>query len=138
MKIKPLVPDFIPPKYNNDSACFDIYLQEDITLTEDTNIKLGFASEFKPGKVAILLPRSSAGKMGINLRNTAGIIDADYRGEWIAMVHLLNSGVCQKSYKRGDRIFQCMVIDAPQEPIEITDNLTETTRGTGGIGSTGK
>lgn len=136
MKIKPLVPDFIPPKYNADSACFDIYLQQDIVLSGDKTISLGFASEFEPGKVAILLPRSSAGKMGINLKNTVGVIDADYRGEWMAMVHLIHDNIL--SYKRGDRIFQCMILDVPRETIEITDNLSETTRGTGGIGSTGK
>ena len=87
MRIKPLVKDFIKPEYKREySGGLDIYLQQDITLNvgSDNVINLGFAAEVPEGHVALLLPRSSAGMKGIALRNTVGVIDADYRGEWIA------------------------------------------------------
>ena len=87
MKIKPLVKDFIVPEYKREySGGMDIYLQQDVTLNvgSDNVINLGFAAEVPEGHIALLLPRSSAGMKGIALRNTVGIVDADYRGEWIA------------------------------------------------------
>ena len=89
MKIKPLVKDFIIPEYKREySGGMDIYLQQDVTLNVgvDNIINLGFAAEVPEGHIAMLLPRSSTGMKGIALRNTVGIIDADYRGEWIAHI----------------------------------------------------
>ena len=111
MKIKPLVKDFIVPEYKRElSGGMDIYLQQDITLDvgADNVINLGFAAEVPEGHIAMLLPRSSAGMKGIALRNTVGIIDADYRGEWIA--HITLDSICDKpiAYKRGER--NCLIL----------------------------
>ena len=91
MKIKPLVNNFIKPEYKRDlSGGLDIYFQTDVILNPNqvNQIPLGFASEVPEGHVALLLPRSSAGIKGIGLRNTVGVIDADYRGEWLAFITL--------------------------------------------------
>lgn len=145
MKIMPLVKEFIKPEYKTEySAGMDIYLQEDVTLVigADNVIHLGFAAEVPEGYAAILLPRSSAGMKGINLRNTAGVIDSDYRGEWIAHIVIDqnqdNALLDEWHYKRGDRIVQCLIVPVKKVDIELTESISVTARGNGGFGSTGK
>lgn len=145
MKIMPLVKEFIKPEYKTEySAGMDIYLQEDATLVigADNVIHLGFAAEVPEGYAAILLPRSSAGMKGISLRNTAGVIDSDYRGEWIAHVVIDqnqdNALLDEWHYKRGDRIIQCLIVPVKKVDIELTESISVTARGNGGFGSTGK
>ena len=145
MKIMPLVKEFIKPEYKTDySAGMDIYLQEDVTLVigADNVIHLGFAAEVPEGYAAILLPRSSAGMKGINLRNTAGVIDSDYRGEWIAHIVIDqnqdNALLDEWHYKRGDRLIQCLIVPVKKVDIELTESISVTARGNGGFGSTGK
>ena len=141
----PLVKEFIKPEYKTEySAGMDIYLQEDTTLVigADNVIHLGFAAEVPEGYAAILLPRSSAGMKGISLRNTAGVIDSDYRGEWIA--HIVvdqnqdNALLDEWHYKRGDRIILCLIVPVKKVDIELTESISVTARGDGGFGSTGK
>ena len=141
----PLVKEFIKPEYKTEySAGMDIYLQEDATLVigADNVIHLGFAAEVPEGYAAILLPRSSAGMKGINLRNTAGVIDSDYRGEWIAHIVIDqnqdNALLDEWHYKRGDRIIQCLIVPVKKVDIELTESISVTSRGDGGFGSTGK
>ena len=145
MKIMPLVKEFIKPEYKTEySAGMDIYLQEDVTLVigADNVIHLGFAAEVPEGYAAILLPRSSAGMKGISLRNTAGIIDSDYRGEWIAHIVIDqnqdNALLDEWHYKRGDRLIQCLIVPVKKVDIELTESVSVTARGDGGFGSTGK
>lgn len=145
MKIMPLVKEFIKPEYKTEySAGMDIYLQEDATLVigADNVIHLGFAAEVPEGYAAILLPRSSAGMKGISLRNTAGVIDSDYRGEWIAHIVIDqnqdNALLDEWHYKRGDRIIQCLIVPVKKVDIELTESVSMTARGDGGFGSTGK
>lgn len=145
MKIMPLVKEFIKPEYKTEySAGMDIYLQEDTTLVigADNVIHLGFAAEIPEGYAAILLPRSSAGMKGISLRNTAGVIDSDYRGEWIAHIVIDqnqdNALLDEWHYKRGDRIIQCLIVPVKKVDIELTESVSVTARGNGGFGSTGK
>ena len=141
MKIKPLVDNFIKPEYKREySGGMDIYLQQDITLNVgvDNVINLGFAAEVPDGHIAMLLPRSSTGMKGIALRNTVGIIDADYRGEWIA--HITLDSICDKpiTYKRGERILQAVIVPFNKVEIELSDTLSQTGRGDTGFGGTGK
>jgi dUTP pyrophosphatase len=145
MKIMPLVKEFIKPEYKTEySAGMDIYLQEDATLVigADNVIHLGFAAEVPEGYAAILLPRSSAGIKGISLRNTAGVIDSDYRGEWIAHIVIDqnqdNALLDEWHYKRGDRIIQCLIVPVKKVDIDLTESVSVTARGDGGFGSTGK
>ena len=141
----PLVKEFIKPEYKTEySAGMDIYLQEDVTLVigADNVIHLGFAAEVPEGYAAILLPRSSTGMKGISLRNTAGVIDSDYRGEWIAHIVIDqnqdNALLDEWHYKRGDRLIQCLVVPVKKVDIELTESISVTARGDGGFGSTGK
>ena len=141
----PLVKEFIKPEYKTEySAGMDIYLQEDVTLVigADNVIHLGFAAEVPEGYAAILLPRSSAGMKGVSLRNTAGVIDSDYRGEWIAHIVIDqnqdNALLDEWHYKRGDRLIQCLIVPVKKVDIELTESISVTARGDGGFGSTGK
>ena len=143
MRVKPLVDNFIKPEYKSASAGgMDIYFQSDVTLTAgvDNVVNLGFAAEVPAGHVALLMPRSGAGIKGIGLRNTVGVIDSDYRGEWIAHIVIDEQGDNSLGrefmFKRGDRAIQCLIVPVVTETIEIADELTETERGAGGFGST--
>lgn len=141
MKIKPLVNNFIKPEYKRDlSGGLDIYFQTDVILNPNqvNKIPLGFAAEVPEGCVALLLPRSSTGIKGIGLRNTVGVIDADYRGEWLAFITL--DSICDKpiTFKRGERALQALIVPFFRVAIELTDTLSETGRGDTGFGGTGK
>lgn len=144
MKIKPLVDDFIKPEYKRElSGGMDIYFQQDVDLVIgiDNVVKLGFAAEVPEGHVAMLIPRSSSGMRGVGLRNTIGVIDSDYRGEWLA--HLViderddNAFGNIVSYKRGERALQVLIVPFKHETVELVDELSVTGRGDGGFGSTG-
>jgi len=141
MKIKPLVNNFIKPEYKRDlSGGLDIYFQTDVILNPNqvNKIPLGFAAEVPEGHVALLLPRSSTGIKGICLRNTVGVIDADYRGEWLAYITL--DSICDKpiTFKRGERALQALIVPFSRVAIELTDTLSKTGRGDTGFGGTGK
>ena len=144
MNIKPIVENFIAPEYKKDlSGGLDIYFQEDTELVigADNVVNLGFCAEVPEGHVALLVPRSSAGMKGLALRNTVGVIDADYRGEWIAhiVIDQQDDNVWGDNikYKRGDRALQAIIIPFNKVDINIVDDLSVTDRGDGGFGSTG-
>ena len=109
MRIKPMAADFIPPVYKTEgAAAFDIFLQHDITLTphKPVTFGLGFGADMDEGYSAELLPRSGVGrKYGVRLLNTIGLIDYDFDDEWAVTLD------CDKpcSFKRGDRILQCVI-----------------------------
>ena len=144
MKIQLLQKEFLAPSYKTEGAAgMDIYLQEDTTLVIGSNntIHLGFKAEVPQGYVAVLVPRSSIGIKGIGLRNTVGIIDSDYRGEWVANITIDEQGSNAwgdvLNFRKGDRLLQCLLLPVQHEAIEVVDSLSETTRGSGGFGSTG-
>jgi dUTP pyrophosphatase len=137
MKFLPMHKNFKAPVYSTSgSAAFDIHCTEDITVTsEPRTVKLGFASQIPKGHAGLLMPRSGLGtKLGMKLSNTVGLIDSDYRGEWMATISI-SSG--SHTFAAGDRILQCMIVPVLQVAIEVADSLDETERGTGGYGSTG-
>lgn len=145
LQIKPLVPNFIAPKFGTEGAAgFDIFLQKDILVFGDdaTFVELGFAAEIPEGYMCLIMPRSGKGSNdGLQIRNTVGLVDSDYRGEWKAMLTTdgLNLGEENESlyYARGEALLQGVLIKKPEFEIELTDQLSETVRGEGGFGSTG-
>ena len=87
--------------------------------------------------VALIFARSGLGiKHGIAPANCVGVIDSDYRGE--IMVGLQNSGDADYTVQPADRIAQLMITPVVQAQISMVEELDDTTRGTGGFGSTGK
>jgi dUTP pyrophosphatase len=118
-------------------AAMDVYTLEDYDLKpgERHGFLTGIASELPPGYFIRFAPKSGlAVKSGIDL--LAGVIDNGYRGEWI--VALINHGEEVKSFKKGDKVCQALLQKIEQAEIEEADNLSETERGTGGFGSTGR
>ena len=139
MNIKKLHSGFIMPTKGTDRAgAFDIYMPEPGLINGYTQmINLGFSAEVPSGHVALLLPRSSAGaKNGVELNNTCGVIDSDYRGEWKAAMR--TKSTLQFSWNAGDRVLQFIIVPIANVELVLVDELDYTERGTGGFGSTGK
>jgi dUTP pyrophosphatase len=118
------------------SAGFDLYAtsKEQIDLYH-TKFGTGLAVEIPVGYVGLVFPRSSCYKSGMLLTNCVGVIDSDYRGEITAVFLGTDKEVC---YKVGDRICQLVIMPYPEiEYIEVSE-LSDTGRGAGGYGSTGR
>lgn len=138
MRIQPLHTDFImPTKGSAHAGAFDIHMPKAGFANGDSQLHgLGFAAEVPQGHVALILPRSSTGaKFGLELNNTCGVIDSDYRGEWKAALRTKNGFTL--SWAAGDRLLQFLVVPVADVQLELSDTLEDTTRGTGGFGSTG-
>jgi len=100
-------------------------------------IPCGFSMELPDGFEAQIRPRSGlAIKHGITCLNTPGTIDHDYRGE--IKVILANLGQEAFEIKAGERIAQMVVARVEQVRVELVEAISETSRGEGGFGSTGK
>lgn len=95
----------------------------------------GLAMEIPKGYVGLVFPRSSVYKQELNLSNAVGVVDSSYRGSVKAMFRRI--GRKQKQYNVGERICQLIIIPYPTIVPEWSDTLSETSRGTGGFGSTG-
>ncbi len=90
-----------------------------------------------PSLAAIILPRSGLGhKHGIVLGNLVGLIDSDYQGQ--LFVSCWNRGDTAFEIQSGDRIAQLVIVPVVQAEFEIVDDFTETDRGEGGFGSSGR
>lgn len=139
MNIQSLHQAFIMPTKATDKAgAFDVFMPTGGTANAATQmIGLGFAAAVPPGHVGLLLPRSSTGaKHGMELNNTCGVIDSDYRGEWKAALRT-KTGIPFR-WEAGDRILQFMIIPVADVTLELVETLDETDRGSGGFGSSGK
>ncbi|MDE4134089.1 dUTP diphosphatase [Phaeobacter sp. QD34_3] len=100
-------------------------------------VPTGLRVEIPDGYEIQIRPRSGlALKHGITLPNTPGTIDSDYRGPLGVIV--LNAGQERFEIAHGDRIAQMVVAPVLQARFELVDALSETTRGSGGFGSTGR
>ena len=98
---------------------------------------LGIALEIPKGFVGLVFPRSSIRKTDLSLTNCVGVIDSGYRVELQATFRK-HKGVASTTYEIGDRIAQIMIIPHPPIEFEEADELSDTERGEGGFGSTGK
>ncbi len=111
---------------------------ETITLQAGTRalVDTGLSMALPQGFEAQIRPRSGlAIKHGITCLNTPGTIDSDYRGE--IKIILINLGQEPFEIKRGDRIAQMVIAPVVQAQLNEVQDLTETSRGQGGFGSTG-
>ncbi len=105
--------------------------------TFDITYGMGIALEIPDGFVGLIFPRSSVRKYDLVLSNCVGVCDSGYRGELQATFKKTN-GLDSLSYKVGDRIAQIMIIPHPPIEFKEVDDLSDTERGDGGFGSTGK
>jgi len=140
LKIKKLHPKAVVPAYAKPG---DAGL--DLTATSsnyDANsrtytVGYGIAVEIPEGHVGLLFPRSSIYKTRLSLSNCVGVIDSGYRGEVKSVFYVPQSTGGVSFYTEGERAAQLIVIPFPKMEIIETDELSDSTRGTGGFGSTG-
>ena len=142
VKIKKLHPDAVKPKYAKESdAGMDLVATEIINETpSQITYGTGLAMEIPDGMVGLIFPRSSIRKTHLALSNSVGVIDSGYRGEIQATFnkqYKLDSDL-RENYKVGDRIAQIIIVPHPIVQFVEVDELSESSRGTGGFGSTGK
>lgn len=97
---------------------------------------LGFATEIPKGYYCQIVPRSGLATKGITIINSPATIDAGYRGVW--KVILYNLGKEKVELKTGQRIAQGILRKVIDFEFELVDTLSESERGSGGLGSTGK
>jgi dUTP pyrophosphatase len=136
VRIKKLNENAVIPTYAKvGDAGMDMVATKIINETLDS-ITYGtdIALEIPEGFVGLVFPRSSIRKTDLILSNSVGVIDSGYRGEIQATFK--RSGVY--AYAVGDRVAQIMIIPHPEVEFEEADELSDTERGDGGFGSTGK
>jgi len=90
------------------------------------------------GYVGLVFPRSSVSKTDLILGNCVGVIDSDFRGQVTFKFKYTKFSPHSVIYKKGNRIGQIIIMPIPDIKFKQVDELTETERGTGGYGSTGK
>ena len=138
VKIKLLHPNArIPQKVINTDACYDVIAISKKDLGDGRiHYGLGFALELPENTQLDLRPRSSIYKTGLILSNCIGTGDEEYRGEYQAyFYHVIPT---LPPYEIGDRILQIQLKTREDVVFEITNELSDTTRGAKGFGSTGK
>lgn len=137
----------IPRHQTPGAACFDlhavlehdVHLNHGLTVNPGTSevVRTGLAFQVPEGYVMLIYSRSSHGfKNGVRLSNAVGVIDSDYRGEVKVALH--NDSRAKFKVSNGDRIAQAMLMPVPSVHMLCVDELSDTERGTGGFGSTGK
>lgn len=130
------------PTYGSEqSAGADLYacLEEAVTIApgETRFIPTGLAMELPIGTVGLLYARSGlACKRGLAPANKVGVIDSDYRGEYIVALH--NHGTESQVVAHGERIAQLVITPVYTPGFQEVESLNETQRGNGGFGSTGR
>ena len=124
--------------FHNGDAGLDLYIlnKEKFLPGETKLIKLGISCEPFDGKPYYLFPRSSISKTPLRLSNSIGLIDAGYRGEIMAPCDNIKD--FEYTIEEGQRLFQLVASDNSSISFSLVDELSESSRGTGGFGSTGE
>ena len=142
LNIKKLNPNATIPTYGSEYAAgADLYacLEEEIKIApgETKFIGTGFAMEIPMGYAGFIYARSGLScKKGLAPANKVGVVDADYRGE--ITVALYNHSAEEKTVTPGERIAQMVIAPFLKVTFQEQEELTDTVRGIGGFGSTGR
>lgn len=134
--------DYLPHYATDGSAGMDLraLLDEPLTLNpgETQLVRTGLAIYIEdPGLAGMILPRSGLGhKHGIVLGNLVGLIDADYQGE--LMISVWNRGQSAFTLAPFERLAQYVLVPVVQAELDLVDQFSDSTRGSGGFGSTGR
>jgi dUTP pyrophosphatase len=139
VKIKRLIPNVQIPKYANKSDAGLDLIATHISITDlYVEYSTGLAIEIPEGYVGLLFPRSSISKYHLCLANSVGVIDSGYRGEIMARFKKTSDSAHETLYNVGDKVVQLIILPYPSIELEEVDSLTQTERGSGGFGSSGK
>lgn len=128
----------IPRIATDGAACFDLAVCEEISISQGSLVraKTGLMFEIPQGYHVEVYPRSGIAGRGIIIPNSPGIIDSDYRGEVVVTLYGL---ACKWEYFGiGSRIAQARLVRNEPTQIKVVSKLSDTERGSGGFGSTGK
>lgn len=137
IKIKKLKDEAKLPKYAlAGDVGMDLYAMETVTIEPMGHHRFfhGFALEFPNGYGAIVQDKSSISKAG--LKTMGGVFDAGFRGEY--NTHLVNLGSEPYTVEVGDKVGQLVIFPVAIVELEEADSLSESERGLGGFGSTGR
>ena len=130
----------LPVKGSSHAACFDVYAHSITYNDKDPRkrvVGLGFATEIPEGWKAVITPRSNLTKHKWAMLNSPGIIDSDYRGEWMVKFKCISNDLEAVPYGVGDRIAQVYFERVAEVAFAEVEDLDQTGRGDGGFGSTG-
>ena len=142
IKVKRLRENAVIPTYGSaEAAGADLYacLEGKITIApgETAFVPTGIAMEIPTGCAGLVFARSSLGtKRGLAPANKVGVIDSDYRGEFFVALH--NHGKLPQEIEHGERIAQLLIVPVYTPGFTEVTDLSDTKRGSGGFGSTGK
>mgnify|MGYP005766058193 CR=1 FL=1 len=131
----------LPTRGSEFAAGYDLYacLNESVTIRAGETVKIptGLAIEIPEGYAGLIYARSGlATKKGLAPANKVGVCDSDYRGEYIIFLH--NHSKIDAMIEPNERIAQLIVTPFLAVTFEETNELSETKRGAGGFGSTGR
>lgn len=124
----------LPTKAHATDAGYDLYATSSHYDNGIICYGTGVAVEIPDGYVGLVFPRSSIANTHLSLSNSVGVIDSGYRGEIMAKFRKGGSN----AYRVGDRIAQLIIIPYPEVVFEEAEELSDSDRGTGGYGSSGK
>ena len=142
IRVKKLKEAAIMPTYGSaEAAGADLYacLAESVTIQpgESVFVPTGLAMELPRGYAGLIYARSGlACKRGLAPANKVGVVDSDYRGEFMIVLH--NHGSVPQTIEHGERIAQLVITPVFTPGFCEVDDLTATERAGGGFGSTGK
>lgn len=140
--VKKLRPDALLPTYGSAQAAgADLYACLDAPVTVEPGqtvfVPTGLSMALPVGYVGLIYARSGlACKQGLAPANKVGVIDSDYRGEYIVALH--NHGTAARTVAHGERIAQLVITPVITPGFAEAEELSDTQRGAGGFGSTGK
>lgn len=142
IRVKKIKSNAILPTYgSSEAAGADLYACLDVPVTimpnESYFVPTGIAMELPRGYAGLIYARSGlACKRGLAPANKVGVVDSDYRGEFMIVLH--NHGREPQTIYNGDRIAQLVITPVFTPGFVETDELSDTLRSGGGFGSTGK
>ncbi|MGN1386433.1 MAG: dUTP diphosphatase [Bacillus sp. (in: firmicutes)] len=139
IKFKKISPSaVVPTKAHKSDAGFDLTCTRyEVTDGELFTYHTDIAVEIPEGHVGLLFPRSSIYKQDLFLTNAVGVCDSCYRGE-IMFKFKSTEYECNHFYEVGDRIGQLVIMPYPEVEFVEADELSDSDRGTGGYGSSGR
>jgi len=127
----------IPEYAHSDDAGMDLFAAQDTTVPKNGHVMVptGLAFEIPAGYVGLIWPKSG---LAVNhgIVTLAGVLDSGYRGELAVVIASTKDE--EYTFKKGEKVAQMLIQKVDQSAIRIVSELSETTRGEGGFGSTGK
>ena len=132
----------LPVKGSLEAACYDVYAHSITETNGKVKVGLGFKTEIPKGYKGIIVPRSNLTKHYWVLNHSFGVVDSDYRGEWMAIFTSIYGAPFLNEYqpfpyKIGERVAQIYFEKVLDVEFEEVEHLDSSERGEGGFGSTG-